>query len=228
MSIRSTKAPAKSTKNAKKAATITATTPRPKRVAINRAKTLTAAQFKEALKEAKNSTAPERNEVALRLSFQAGLRAREIAGLRWEVNVLGSDGKVGKNLHITHDIGKRSVEREIPIAAELRAALIRLLAVTSNQTEVIYRLDNEPGPVKPNTLVKWFERFYDAAGFVGCSSHTGRRTMITIAAQIANQHGNSLRDVQQLAGHTRLETTASYIEPSDQQRALVANLFAEA
>lgn len=203
--------------------------------ARQRAKVLTAEQFKEALDYAqygdprpkkRQKLHPERDVAILLLSYRCGLRAREIAGLRWKTNILDSAGKVGKTLHITHDIGKRTVEREVPLPVEVRKALERLYSLTDENEYAIYRLDRKPGPVKPNTLVKWFERFYNHGGYVGCSSHSGRRTFITRAARSATmQQGLSLKDVQILAGHKRLETTGDYIEPSDNQRRLVANLF---
>jgi integrase/recombinase XerD len=49
-------------------------------------------------------------------------------------------------------------------------------------------------------------------GFDGCSSHSGRRTFITMAARNIGRFGGSLRDVQSLARHTSLGMTQRYIE----------------
>jgi integrase/recombinase XerD len=57
----------------------------------------------------------------------------------------------------------------------------------------------------------WFARLYEALGFVGASSHSGRRTFITKAARKIVEAGGSLRDVQELAGHSSLATTQRYI-----------------
>jgi integrase len=51
------------------------------------------------------------------------------------------------------------------------------------------------------------------------------RTFITAAARKCSQAGGSLRDVQQLAGHSSLATTQRYIEgDSDAKRKLVSLL----
>ncbi len=58
----------------------------------------------------------------------------------------------------------------------------------------------------------WFHRLYSGLGMEGYSSHSGRRTFITRAARKVSEVGGSLRDVQQLAGHTNLNTTHRYVE----------------
>ena len=72
-------------------------------------------------------------------------------------------------------------------------------------------------------VVVWFHRLYVCLGMVGCSGHSGRRSFITRAARKISEVGGSLRDVQQLAGHASLGTTARYIEADhDAQRKVVA------
>ena len=51
----------------------------------------------------------------------------------------------------------------------------------------------------PQAIVNMFHRWYRHLGFVGCSSHSGRRTFITNAARKISTVGGSLRDVQELA-----------------------------
>lgn len=62
------------------------------------------------------------------------------------------------------------------------------------------------------TISNWFAHQYRELGLEGCSSHSGRRTMITMAARSLAKVGGSLRDVQELAGHRHLATTEGYIE----------------
>jgi integrase len=71
----------------------------------------------------------------------------------------------------------------------------------------------------------WFHRLYTSLKMDGCSSHSGRRTFITRAARKVSQVGGSLRDVQELAGHTSLAMTQRYIEgDTEAKRKLVALL----
>ena len=71
----------------------------------------------------------------------------------------------------------------------------------------------------------WFHRLYAAIGFEGASSHSGRRTFITRAAKKITEAGGSLRDVQQLAGHSSLATTQRYIEGDTEAKRKVIRLI---
>ncbi len=81
--------------------------------------------------------------------------------------------------------------------------------------------DWKPGGVRPNTVSQYFTRLYKSVKYDGCSGHSGRRTAITVWCRKANTKNCSLRDVQDLAGHAFLDTTATYIEPSPHQHRLV-------
>jgi integrase/recombinase XerD len=64
----------------------------------------------------------------------------------------------------------------------------------------------------PVSICNWFKSVYDAVGFQGCSSHSGRRTFLTKAARNVHRAGGSLRDVQRLAGHKSITTTERYVD----------------
>ena len=67
-----------------------------------------------------------------------------------------------------------------------------------------------------------FSRWYSDMNFIGCSSHSGRRTFITNLSKKISLVGGTLRDVQSLVGHKNLQTTQRYIEvDTDCQRELV-------
>ncbi|EME67578.1 hypothetical protein H261_22803 [Paramagnetospirillum caucaseum] len=155
------------------------------------------------------------------LSAKAGMRAKEIACVRWSM-VLTATGEVGDMIHLEDKATKRASGRSIPINKELRAALVELHSrgIRSPNHPVIF---SERGVgMTANTVVAWFSRLYQRLGFLGCSSHSGRRTFVTTAAKKVGMAGGSLRDVQQLVGHASLAMTARYIEgDSDAKRKLV-------
>ena len=63
-----------------------------------------------------------------------------------------------------------------------------------------------------NAVAVWFLTRYREIGIEGASSHSGRRTFITAAAKKITEAGGSLRDIQELAGHSSLATTQRYIQ----------------
>src|SRR5271168_4084702 len=77
-----------------------------------------------------------------------------------------------------------------------------------------------------SSVVNWFVALFKALGFEGCSSHSGRRSFITVAARNIHRSGCSLRDVRDvLADHRSIETTESYIDGDTwAQRKLIALL----
>jgi len=76
----------------------------------------------------------------------------------------------------------------------------------------------------PQAIVNMFQRWYRHLGFVGCSSHSGRRTFITNAARKISTVGGSLKDVQELAGHSNLRTTQRYIDANPEAQVRVVGL----
>jgi integrase/recombinase XerD len=163
---------------------------------------------------------PTRNKVLILLSVRAGLRAGEIAALSWPM-VLDATGQVAGHMELRDHACKMLSGRIIPLNRHLKAALTEWRAISDGQGPVIK--SERGGHMRPGSIVKFFERAYGGLGFVGASSHSGRRTFITRAARLVHQAGGSLRDVQILAGHREIGTTAIYIEgDTDAQRRLVA------
>lgn len=154
---------------------------------------------------------PLRNRVMILLSFKAGLRACEIAGLDWSM-VLASDNSVGSHLAISRHIAKGGSSRTIPLHKELSAALGRLHEATGFPTVGPVIQSERKGHMGAGSVVNWFADVYRQLGLIGCSSHSGRRTFITTSARLLARSGGSLRDIQELAGHRALATTERYIQ----------------
>jgi integrase len=178
-------------------------------MAGKQAKTLTRQQVLAALRRANHSRYPQRDRVMVLLSFKAGLRADEIANLTWPM-LLDSRGRLSGCIELPDAAAKKRSGRAIPMHPQLVTALKALRQQNGSSGRVI-RSERGVG-LQPGSVVNWFARLYGELGFVGCSSHSGRRTFITNAARLVFRAGGSLRDVQQLAGHRSIEQTQGYID----------------
>ncbi|MBY0226242.1 MAG: site-specific integrase [Hyphomicrobium sp.] len=112
------------------------------------------------------------------LSVKAGLRAKEIAGLTWDM-VTDAEGKLGYALHLRNEASKGASGRVIPLNKELRTALQALRKEESSSPYVITTERSQR--TSAGAIVNLFASWYRAAGLQGCSSHSGRRTFITNA-----------------------------------------------
>ena len=148
--------------------------------------------------------------------MKAGLRACEIARLTWPM-VLNARGHVGNVLELHDRAAKQRSGRIIPLHPMLQRALVDLARCERKQRTrlagpVIRSERNDAGPMRPSSVVNWFAALYCRLALDGCSSHSGRRTFVTMAARQVHRVGGSLRDVQQLAGHRSIEMTQRYID----------------
>lgn len=157
---------------------------------------------------------PARDRLIFLLSVRAGLRAKEIAALKWEM-ITDAEGELNDVIALTNEAAKgRRGGRAIPIAKDLKAALKAWKAEPEgDHRKSPYVVTSERGlSTSSYAIVNKFAGWYRALGFTGASSHSGRRTAITNWARRISTVGGSLRDVQILAGHSALSTTQRYIE----------------
>ena len=169
----------------------------------------------------------DRNRLIVLLSFKAGLRAKEIAALKWSM-VMNADGNIGDHIHLTNEASKGKSGMVIALNKELKKQLIKVkeiggITVADAKKSVIQtqRGKGTSAQVIVNSLGEWYRKL----GFLGCSSHSGRRSFITQAARKASLVGGSLRDVQALAGHASLTTTSRYIETDAEAQSKLVNII---
>jgi len=176
------------------------------------AKILSKGQIEAVLGFLSSTRYPERNRVIFLLSVRAGLRAKEIACLKWDM-ITDAEGELGTAIHLIDDASKGRSGRVIPLNKELLAALKAYKSALSRFKPSPYLIDTERAiHTSPAALANLFKAWYRSLGFMGASSHSGRRTAITLWARRISTVGGSLRDVQLLAGHSALSTTQRYIE----------------
>jgi integrase/recombinase XerD len=191
------------------------------------AKTLSKSQIDLMLTYLSMTRHPERNRLIFLLSVKAGLRAKEIAKLNW-LMTNDSRGEIGYDICLLDSASKGRSGRRIPLNAELREALIeyrKLVMKTFGPCASRYVISTERKlSTSPQAIVNMFQRWYRHLGFVGCSSHSGRRTFITNAARKISTVGGSLKDVQELAGHANLRTTQRYIDANPEAQVRIVGM----
>ena len=187
------------------------------------AKTLSKGQIDAMLGYLSTTRHPERNRLIFLLSVKAGLRAKEIAKLNW-LMTNDSRGEIGYDICLLDSASKGRSGRRIPINNELREALIEYRKRVMNVAGHYVICTERSRSTSPQAIVNMFQRWYRDLGFVGCSSHSGRRTFITNAARKISTVGGSLKDVQELAGHTNLRTTQRYIDANPEAQVRVVAL----
>lgn len=185
------------------------------------AKVLGAADVRRLLSHVAGHRHPCRNQTMILLSFKAGLRAGEIAGLDWPMLLLAT-GRLGEHIHLRGNITKNGTTRRIPLHPDLAASLRRLHAASGKPRDGPVIRSERGSHMTACSVVNWFSSAYTEIGFTGCSSHSGRRTFITRSARLLARSGGSLRDIQELVGHRDLSTTQRYIQGDrDAQRKLI-------
>lgn len=180
---------------------------------LGKAKVLNPAQFDEAVEKAETrSVYARRDKLFIMLSRFCGLRAQEIAKLHLE-DFTDVKGQISDTLNVSKRGAKYGKERSIPMRPELKTALADYVEL-SGITEGPLFWSQRGEPASSNLVQKQLGALYQACGFKGARSHSGRRYAITTMAQNANKVGASLEDVRMFAGHSDLTTTAEYIDKS--------------
>jgi integrase len=197
------------------------------------AKVLTDKQVAALLRFVESETRyQERNRVVVLLSYKAGMRAKEIACLKWSM-LTDAEGALTDSISLTNDASKgRRGGRVVPLHAELKVALETLYAVEraagrgdADGFVITLQRGSEEATTRANSVVFLFKSWYASLGFKGASSHSGRRTFITKAARKVSEVGGSLRDVQSLAGHANIAMTQRYVDiDPEAQRKLIDRL----
>jgi integrase/recombinase XerD len=135
--------------------------------------------------------------------------------------VLDASGLISDSLRLEDRASKGTSGRVVPMSSDLRNALEAWRSQQAAGQRFVISTERS-SRTSSQAIVNMFFRWYSDLGFMGCSSHSGRRTFITNAARKISTVGGSIRDVQMLAGHSDLRTTQRYIEANaDAQRRVV-------
>ena len=180
------------------------------------AKTLTSAQIKAIFAYIATQHYPLRNKIIFALSIYSGLRAKEIAHLKFS-EILDSNNQLSSHISLTNRTSKGSSGRKIPIHPILRNLLLTHINTQQCYSHFDPRNDyvittSRSNSTSAQVIVNYFHKLYKTLNYTQTSSHSGRRTFITNLAKNIHAVNGTLNDVKLLAGHSSLHTTQKYIE----------------
>jgi integrase/recombinase XerD len=157
------------------------------------------------------------------------MRAKELCSIRI-CDVLTKDADVRDEIHLSSDQTKGKRGRTVILGKKARDLIknylceryktsdLQPILLTDTSRPLFTTQKNPRRGFSPNTLAGHFCTLMREANIEGGSSHSCRRTFLTI---LGNK-GVSLRILQALAGHASPQTTAMYVEanPTVMRRAV--------
>ena len=189
---------------------------------MRQAQTLNEAQLRRVLQYCQTRRHPLRDRTIVLVSFNAGLRAKEIAALTIG-DVFDDSGAVREQFVLQGKQSKGGKARTVYLNQRLRAALKDYGAKHCGGKLCSAPLfaSQKGGAFSANTMCQLFLDIYKACGLKDASSHSGRRTFITrMAAQ-----GVGVRVLAALAGHSSIQVTQRYIDVNADQLASAVELI---
>ena len=177
------------------------------------ARTLTDKQLKLVIAHCSTRRHAIRDRAIIAVSFNAGLRAKEIASLTIE-NVQNEDGSIRDEFVLNPTQTKGGRARRVFINAKLKSELATYLKKVSLRRCCSYLFQSQKGKgFSANTMCQLIIGIYQQCGLDGATSHSGRRTFVSKLYA----SGVGIRVLAELAGHASISTTQIYIDVSDTQ-----------
>jgi integrase/recombinase XerD len=184
------------------------------------AKTLTQAEFDQALRYISTRNFAIRNRTFFLISHWSGMRVGEISSLTI-ADVVNADGSVKAEIRLTAEQTKGRYPRTVYLPQKLIEEIqyyLRHRCVNSKRESLFYTTNGKP--ITANSLCQYFFWMYRKAGIAGASSHSGRRNFITSLAA----KGISVRVLASLAGHRDISVTQKYIDVNDDMKRAAVEL----
>lgn len=188
---------------------------------MRHAQTLNEAQLRRVLQYCQTRRHPLRDRTIVLVSFNAGLRAKEIAALAVG-DVFDETGAVRTQFVLQRSQTKGGKARTVYLNQRLQRALSEYGASIplADPKRALFE-SQKGGHFSGNTMCQLFLEIYKACGFKDASSHSGRRTFIT---RMATQ-GVGVRVLAALAGHSSIQVTQRYIDVNADQLASAVELI---
>ncbi|MDH2045624.1 site-specific integrase [Acinetobacter johnsonii] len=148
-----------------------------------------------------------RNKAILLFSHFLGLRAKEMAALKIGDVIDVRNGKAKQVIRLLAAYTKGGKYREVFLMNDEAAEIVRDYIFVERQliADVPLFLSQKGGAFSANTMQRMIGNLYKSAG-VNASSHSGRRSFATHLIR----NGADIYSVQQLMGHSSIQTTQEY------------------
>ena len=190
------------------------------------AKSIKPVQFQQVLNHTMtHSKYPLRDVAILQVSYRMGLRAMEIAALSLS-DIINKNGDMNQQVALRKKTTKGSRGGVAYLThADLRAALdiyiveVRSKIVTEHDNIFISRKST---PFSASSMSRLFTKLYRDAGYIGCTGHTGRKSL----ACNLNAQNVSLYNIQQILRHSSIQTTVNHYLRVDEET--LANIVGNA
>ena len=181
---------------------------------MSQAKTLTPAEIKQVLQYIQPRSYAMRNRVMFLTGLWSGMRVGEIASLSVG-DVRNSDGSVRAEIRLTAEQTKGRHPRTVFLPQKLRDELQTYLDLRGMvpATNPLFITAGRK-PFSANVMAQHFHYLFKHAGIAGASSHSMRRSFITLLAS----RGIGVRVLAELAGHRSIAVTQKYIDVNDDMK----------
>lgn len=173
-------------------------------------KTLKTEEFQQVIRHTlKSSPFPIRDCAILQVSYRCGLRAKEIAELKLS-DILDNKGEIKE----TVTLRKKTTKGHRGGVAffthpEVREALSKYLVQNRSSKATQYEnvfISKKLTPFSPSSMSRLFTTIYNKAGFNGCTSHAGRKSLCVNL----NKQNVSTYNIQQIMRHASITTTVDH------------------
>ena len=181
---------------------------------MSQAKTLTPAEIQQVLDHIAQRSYAMRNRVMFVTGLFSGMRVGEIASLSVG-DIRNTDGKVKAEIRLSAAQTKGRQPRTVFLPQKLRDELqtyldLRGLVPTTNPLFITGGRKR----FSANLMAQHFHYLFKHAGIAGASSHSLRRSFITLLAS----RGIGVRVLAELAGHRSIAVTQKYIDVNDDMK----------
>ena len=165
-----------------------------------------------------------RDIAILQMSYRSGLRAMEIAELKLS-DILDSKGEIKRSITLRKASTKGNKGGVAYMShAELREALDAYIVLKRSNISTEYEnvfISKKGTPFSPSSMSRLFTHIYKRAGFEGCTSHSGRRSL----CKNLNAQNVSVYNIQKIMRHSNIQTTVNHYLSVDEET--LANLVEE-